>query len=216
MNYSLVFQVREPRTKQDKNPLLLLLHGYGSNDADLFSFAPNLPGEYYVIAARAPHSLYIESFAWYAINFTADETKFSDLDQARESRELIVKFIDEISANLPIDPHNITLIGFSQGAILSYAVALSYPEKVHRVVAMSGYINLEIAKDDFRNNDLKNIDVFASHGIVDQVIPVEWARKTPIILDGLGIKNVYKEYNCGHGVAPQNFYDVVDWLSKHK
>ncbi len=215
MNYSLEFQIRQPRIKNDNNKLLLLLHGYGSNDADLFSFAPQLPDDCYVVAARAPHTLYMESFAWYAINFTADETKFSDLEQARESRDLIAKFVDELCENLKVSHDDVTLIGFSQGAILSYAVALSYPEKVHKVVAMSGYLNLEIAKEDFRENDLSKVSVFASHGTVDQVIPIDWARKTPTILDSLGIKNVYKEYNAGHGVAPQNFFDLLQWLSEN-
>jgi phospholipase/carboxylesterase len=57
------------------------------------------------------------------------------------------------------------------------------------------------------------LDLFISHGSVDQVIPVEWARQGPPILDELGIKYVYKEYPVGHGVAPQNFFDMKDWLT---
>src|SRR6187399_908559 len=122
--------VREPKIKLDKNPLILLLHGYGSNEEDLFSFATELPDEYYVISARAPYDMMYGSYAWYAINFDADENKFSDIDQAVESRDLIAGFIDELVAAYPIDKDEVTLVGFSQGSILSYAVALSYPEKV--------------------------------------------------------------------------------------
>lgn len=208
--------VREPKIKLDKNPLLLLLHGYGSNEEDLFSFASELPEEYYVISARAPHDMMYGSYAWYAINFDADEKKFSDLDQARSSRDLIANFIDELVANYAIDANNVTLIGFSQGCILSYAVAVSYPEKIQKVVAMSGYFEPEIAKVDFEKNDFSpegtGLKIFASHGSSDQVIPVEWARKAKPILDSLGIENVYKEYPVGHGVAPQNFYDFKNWL----
>jgi phospholipase/carboxylesterase len=212
MNLSLHHLVREPKIKLDKNPLLLLLHGYGSNEEDLFSFASELPEEYYVVSVRAPYELGYGSYAWYAINFDADENKFSDIPQAQESRDLIANFIDELVANYSIDAAKVTLIGFSQGTILSYAVALSYPEKIQKVVAMSGYLNTEMAIPNFEKNDFSHLKIFASHGTVDQVVPVDWARKAAPTLTQLGIEVVYKEYPIGHGVAPQNFYDFKNWL----
>ena len=212
MNLSLHHIVREPKIKKDKNPLLLLLHGYGSNEEDLFSFASELPDDYYVVSVRAPYDMQFGSYAWYAINFDADENKFSDIGQAKTSRDLIANFIDELIRNYPIDSKNVSLIGFSQGAILSYAVALSYPDKVQRLVAMSGYVNTEIAIDGFENNALGKLKIFASHGTVDQVIPIEWARKSIPVLENLSIEVIYKEYPIGHGVSPQNFYDFKNWL----
>jgi phospholipase/carboxylesterase len=103
MKLLLQYLIREPKIKLDKNPLILLLHGYGSNEEDLFSFATELPDEYYIISARAPYDLQYGSYAWYAINFDADENKFSDNEQARSSRDLIAKFIDELTRNYPID-----------------------------------------------------------------------------------------------------------------
>ena len=214
MELSLEYQVREPKIVLDKNPLLLLLHGYGSNEADLFSFASELPDEYYVISARAPYDLQYGSYAWYAINFDADQNKFSDHNQAVLSRGLVVKFIEDLKAKFPIDSSNITLIGFSQGSILSYSIALSFPNIVQRVGALSGYLNLDINSDDYQSNDFSNLKIFASHGIVDQVIPIDWARKTEPILKSLGINSTYKEYPIGHGVSPQNFFDLKDWLVK--
>jgi phospholipase/carboxylesterase len=216
MNLSLEYKIQEPKIKLDKNPLILLLHGYGSNEEDLFSFATELPEEYYIISARAPYDMQYGAFAWYAINFDADENKFSDHEQAKVSRDLIAGFIDELIQTYPIDAQKVTLVGFSQGAILSYAVALSYPEKVQKVVAMSGYLNLEIVAEDYLKNNFNNLKIFASHGTVDQVIPVEWARKTPAILENLGINITYKEYPIGHGVAPQNFYDFKNWILEHE
>ncbi|MCF8322570.1 MAG: dienelactone hydrolase family protein [Flavobacterium sp.] len=212
MNLSLEYLIREPKIKAEKNPVLLLLHGYGSNEDDLFSFSSELPDHYYIISARAPFDLQYKSYAWYAINFDADENKFSDHNQAKASRDLIANFIDELVANFPIDSNKVTLVGFSQGAILSYAVALSYPEKMERVVAMSGYLNTEILKDDYLKNSFSKLDIFNSHGTVDQVIPVEWARKAKPFLDNLGVKTTYKEYPIGHGISPQNFYDFKNWL----
>jgi phospholipase/carboxylesterase len=209
---SLYYLSRPPKVIQEKNPLLVLIHGYGSNEEDLFSFASELPEEYYIISLRAPFDMQFGSYAWYSINFDANENKFSNLEEARISRDLIANFIDELILKYPIDKDNISLLGFSQGSVLSYAIALSYPEKIKKVVALSGYLNLEILTEDYQKNDLKKLKIFTSHGTVDQVIPVDWARKSKPILDHLKIDNVYKEYPVGHGVNPQNFYDFRDWL----
>ena len=106
------------------------------------------------------------------------------------------------------------MIGFSQGCILSYALALSYPNKIKRVIALSGYINEGILKENYEKNDFSQLSIYASHGLVDQVIPVEWAQKAPELLEKLGVDHKYSEYPVGHGVAPQNFYDFKAWLER--
>jgi len=209
---NLFYLVQEPKIKHDKNPLLLLLHGYGSNEEDLFSFASELPQDHYVISVRAPYDLQPYGHAWYAIHFDADENKFSDNVQAKQSVELIAGFIDEIVKQYPIDAKNVTLIGFSQGAILSYALALSYPQTFPRIVALSGYCNPEMCVENYTHNDFTNLQVFTSHGTEDQVIPVAWARNTRDFLQNLSITCTYHEYPVGHGVAPQNFWDFRKWL----
>lgn len=212
MSLSLEYIIKEPKVILEKNPLLLLLHGYGSNEEDLFSFSSELPENYYIVSARAPYPLPPYGNAWYAIDFDANMNKFSNDEQAIESRDLILTFIDELLEKYPIDQNNINLIGFSQGAILSYAIALSYPQKINKVVALSGYFNQNIMKDGYENNDFSKLSFFVSHGSVDQVIPVEWARKNPEVLNLLNVKNEYHEYNVGHGVAPQNFFDFKRFL----
>ena len=215
MQLSLHYLIREPKVKLDKNILLLLLHGYGSNEQDLFSFETALPDNCYVVSARAPFDLQYGSYAWYAINFDTDENKFSDIQQAQTSRDLIVNFIDELSENYSIDMQNVTLVGFSQGCILSYAVGVSYPDKISKIVAMSGYFNEKIAVPDFEKNNFKNLKIFASHGAVDQVVPVSWARKAKPALSKLNIDIEYSEYPVGHTISQQNFHDAVNWLSKN-
>ena len=211
---NLYYLIQEPKIKHDKNPLLLLLHGYGSNEEDLFSFASELPNDSYVISVRAPYDLQPYGHAWYAIHFDADENKFSDNVQAKQSVEIIASFIDEIVKQYPIDTENVTLIGFSQGAILSYATALTYPEKISKVVALSGYFNQEILPEIIDTKAISHLKFFVSHGSVDQVIPVDWARKAKPALENLGLEVEYQEYPIGHGVSPKNFYDFKNWLQR--
>ncbi|NOQ92434.1 MAG: alpha/beta fold hydrolase [Flavobacteriaceae bacterium] len=214
-NLSLEYLVRAPKIQIENPPLLIMLHGYGSNEQDLFSFADELPDELLVISAKAPLSLGFGSYAWYTIHFdSSDASKFSDIPEAKEALSKINQFIDEVIEKYQVNTNNIFLFGFSQGTILSTAFALNHPDKVNHVIALSGYVNPELLKDNFKENNFTKLDFFVSHGSVDQVIPVEWARKTPNFLDNLGIKNTYQEYQVGHGVAPQNFYDLNLWIKE--
>ena len=211
---SLDYLVRYPKTPVENPPMLILLHGYGSNEQDLFSFSEELPDEFLIISAKAPLTLMPGSYAWYSIYFDAADGKFSDVPEAKKSRDLIATFIDEVKENFKVNKGKVFLLGFSQGTILSYAVALNYPEKVNYIIALSGYINEELLPESLDKEAIKKLDLFISHGSVDQVLPVDWGRKAKPFLDTLGIQNVYKEYPVGHGVAPQNFYDFTDWIKK--
>ncbi len=204
----------KPSNLSQPSPLILMLHGYGSDEKDLFAFAEYLPEQYTVISVRAPYPMQPMGNAWYAINFDADANKFSDTKQGIESREKINFFISEAVEAYNINPEKVTLFGFSQGTILSFATALTYPHLVKNVIGLSGYIDknmIELADSDA----LKNLEVFSSHGTVDQVIPVEWARKTPGILKSYGIDCEFIEFPIGHGVNQENFEAVLNWLKKH-
>ena len=207
---SLYHIIRKSSLKENA-PLLIMFHGYGSDENDLFSFASELPEEIFIISVRAPYAMQPYGNAWYAINFDEEKGKWSDNEQAIQSRDLITKFIDEAVEEYPVNSENVTLLGFSQGTILSYAVALSYPEKIKNVIALSGYINQDLFTID-ADKDYTSLDFYCSHGSVDQVIPIAWARQTPSFLNQHHIKHVYSEFPVGHGVAPQNFYDLKNWL----
>jgi len=174
-----------------------------------------LPGELLIISARAPLSMGFGSYAWYTIHFDAkDARKFSDIPEATQARDTIASFIDEVLTHFDVDKTNVFLLGFSQGTILSYAVALNHPEKVQHVIALSGYVNTELLPSSLEKDNYQNLDFYISHGSVDQVIPVDWARKASPFLDTLDISNSYQEYPAGHGVAPQNFHSFSAWIKE--
>ena len=209
---SLEYIVRKPVKETENAPLLILLHGYGSNEQDLFSFAEELPEELLIISVQAPYEMGYGGYAWYAINFDDIKGKFSDLKQAKESIDKIAIFIDEIKAKYNTNLNKTFLLGFSQGAILSYSLSFFYPNKVNNVIALSGYINTDLLPNNF-SKEIKT-QYYCSHGTVDQVLPVDWARNSKPFLDNLGLQNVYSEYPVGHGVAPQNFYSFKTWIEE--
>jgi phospholipase/carboxylesterase len=211
---SKLFYIKRPSTLKENAPLLIMAHGYGSDENDLFSFASELPEELFIISLRAPYAMQPYGNAWYAINFDAEKGKWSDNEQAKRSVNIIAKFINYACETYPVNPKNVTLLGFSQGTILSYAVALNYPEIVNNVIALSGYINEDILPESVNPSEVSHLQFYCSHGSADQVIPVEWARKAPEFLKAHKINHVYSEYPVGHGVAPQNFFDFKRWLSE--
>ena len=204
------YLVRQPKKETENPPLLVLLHGYGSNEKDLFSFAEELPDDFLIISAQAPLSMGFGSYAWYSINFDDVNGKFSDLKQAKESVDKIAVFIDEIKQKYKTD--KTFLLGFSQGAILSYSLSFFYPNKVQHVIALSGYINKELLPTSI-SKEIKT-DYYSSHGSVDQVLPVAWARESKPFLNNLGLNSEYSEYPVGHGVAPQNFFSFKKWIEE--
>lgn len=209
-NLSLDYIIKEP-DHNNAAPLILLIHGYGSNKEDLFSFAGELPQQAMIASVQAPLNLPFGGHAWYSINFDADENKFSDVEEGKIAVQKINIFVDELIENYNINTNKIFLVGFSQGAILSYATSFSFPNKYPFVVALSGYFNKEFLNNEPQHNQT---DYFISHGSVDQVIPVEWAKKAPLILNELGVKNQYQEYPVGHGVHPLNFRDFKNWIEE--
>ena len=95
---------------------------------------------------------------------------------------------------------------------MSYALSLKYPNKVTHVIALSGYLNDQLLPEKI-HPEIKT-DYYISHGTVDQVLPVDWARRAPIFLSEKNLKHEYSEYPVGHGVAPQNFYSFKSWIEK--
>jgi len=214
-NLQLVHNYRPSTITSGKSPAIIMLHGFGSDENDLFSFAGELPAKYAIFSLKAPIKMQPYGNAWYNIYFDNSQGKFSDDIQAIESRELVSQCIDEIIEKYPVDANDITLLGFSQGTILSFAVALSYPKKVKNVIGLSGYINPDILKNGYATNDFSGLNIYTSHGTQDQVIPIQWARKTKPFLENLGIDCTYSEFPIGHGVSPQNLQDLKSWLSHH-
>ena len=212
---SLVHNVRPPRKEVQNPPLLLMLHGYGSHENDLFGFAEELPPEFFIVSARAPYSLGFGGFAWYEINFDQLGTgKMSNVEQAAASRDLVFKFIEEVKEAYQLSNSPLWLMGFSQGTILSYSLVLNRPQLFTKVLALSGYVLKDIVPTQYKPADLNHLDFFISHGTEDPVLPIEWARQTVKMLEQMQVSHLYREYRMPHGVNPECFGDIKKWIGE--
>jgi phospholipase/carboxylesterase len=212
-NFSLTHLVREPRARTaGRPPLLLLLHGFGSNEADLLGLAPSLDGRHLIVSARAPVVLAPGSYAWFRLDMTP-EGMVADLAQARRSLEMLPGFIDELVEAYGTDAGATYLAGFSQGAMMSLALMLTRPERVAGVAAMSGRLPAPLPGGGANRAALEGLPVIVTHGLYDPLLPVEGARETRRYLEGLPVRLTYREYPMAHEVSLESLRDVAAWLS---
>ena len=209
----LIHLVRQPSTGTSNPPLLLLLHGVGSNEYDLFELAPLLDKRFLILSLRAPNTLGPGSYAWFDVAFTP-QGPVIDPVQAEQSRQLLIDFIGQAVSAYGANPRQVYLMGFSQGAIISAGVALTRPDLVAGAVLMSGRILPEIQPMMASNEQLKDLPVLVVHGTRDTVLPVYNGRASRDLLAGLPVDLTYHEYVMGHEVSPESLADVTRWLSE--
>ena len=206
------YRIKKSKQIKGPYPAIILIHGYGSNMDDLFSFANYLPEQYTIISIHAPLELPFGGGAWYSINFDSNLKKWSDNDEAKNSLGQIIDQLDYFTSTYELNPNNISLIGFSQGAILSWSLLLDHPYLFRRAICMSGYINQEILQKSI--GEYRNVLAYSSHGLNDFTVPYDWAKSSILTLKENNPKVVFNTYPDGHYVSPENFESILNWIKR--
>lgn len=194
-------------------PLLLLLHGYGANETDLFSVAPYLDERFQVVSCRAPITLGRMSHAWFKLGFTPQGITI-DAAEVETSRQALQRFIPEVVAAYQCDPAAVYLAGFSQGAMMGLAVALTTAGIAAGVVAMSGRLLPQTLAQITDKEALLGLPIFVAHGTRDNVVPIQHGRETRTLLTQLPVDLTYREYEMGHEVSLDSLRDTTRWLTQ--
>ncbi|MBL4625187.1 MAG: phospholipase [Flavobacteriales bacterium] len=169
---NLSYIVKEGGTKSN---LLILIHRYGSNEKDLFSFANRFP-KTTVICVRGPITRSGNSFCWYDIQFRNNGEHERDLQQAVQSETMLLQFISAMEDKY--ETTNTIIGGFSQGAIISAKIALSHPESVDGIICISGMLlSTDLTPNIKLSKQYKSIKAFYSHGTRDNVISIDKGRR---------------------------------------
>ena len=209
---ALKYIVKEPAVVTANTPVIILLHGVGSNEQDLFSLAGQLPPQAIVISARGPITLKENAFGWYHLKFATGAPDINP-GEALQSRDLIVQFIGQIAKKYNTGVSHIYLMGFSQGAIMSYYVALTQPGKLKGIVALSGRLLDEVKPKTAAKDKLTSLSVFMAHGNNDKVLNVQYSRDADKYIKKEGINNAYNEYPMGHEISPAEIKDIQKWFA---
>ncbi len=201
-------QATEPSSRP---PLLLLLHGVGSNEYDLFRRAPQLDARFLVVSARAPVTREPGSYAWFTVRFTADGF-IIDAQQLEASRKRLITFIGEAVRAYKADPARVYLMGFSQGAIMSLTLALTEPYLVGGIVALAGRIPPEVLPWLTDPTKTTGLPVFLAHGRADTVIPFHWAERARETLNQQRVALTFRAYETDHQIPPAMLADANAWI----
>ena len=190
-------------------PLVIVIHGRGADANDLADLAPYLDNGYRFVLPNAPRP-----FELYA-GMTAGFTWFDGWPPApgsiAASRELLLEFIDEIVAHYPTPDGKIVISGFSQGGMMSLDAGFRTERTIAGIVVMSGALYEDELPDLRANRDRR---VLIAHGTVDEVIPINAARRTRLLLQEHGIDPEYHEFPIGHQVSEEELRVVGKFLER--
>jgi phospholipase/carboxylesterase len=187
----------------EKYPLILALHGHGSNEQDLISLSSHLPNNIFWVSGRGPHTIGENSYDWYELPPSPEKI-------AQILKKLNV-FIAELIKTYPIDPDKVFIMGFSQGSMISLSYAMAFPNSISGVISQSGALPSSIGLP-INKEGLKGKPMIITHGIEDSAMPIERARQARDILKGLEVDITYNEFHMGHTINNESITSVKEWL----
>lgn len=211
---SLLYMVVEP-DNYDPNlnyPVIILLHGYGANMADLAGLSGSIhPSGYVYIYPNAPIPIQLGlGMTGYAWTPPRDSGTEEDTINAQDMLEIL---FDEVQEEYGVDPGKFILGGFSQGGMMTYRCGLSRPDLFAGLLILSS----RIPPDDSILENLpeeRTQPIFIGHGTADMMISVNDARESRDFLLSEGYKPEYHEYEMGHEINQNVIRDSVSWLTK--
>ena len=199
----------QPEDTQTRYPVILALHGHGSNERDLIGLAPLLQENILWISGRGPVQFGPDAYDWYPVK----EFGHPNPDYLEASFEKIDTFITELLTAYPIDPTKIFLMGFSQGSMISMSFLLTRPKHIKGVIAQSGYIPMkaELSVDE---DGIKGKPVIMTHGLEDSSMPLEWCHRSRDFLMRYGVDLEYHNFHMDHTITEESLGVIRNWLEK--
>ena len=200
-------------------PTILALHGFGASAHDLLGIAPMVsqvvPGEDVLflcpqgptVVEQAPGQ---RAYAWFPI------TGGGELDPTAlvAARGVLEGFVEDALAQYPIDPERFVLMGFSQGGVMAYDLALGRPDRFTALIALSSWLPdlvVEGLQDDEARAALSTLII---HGTQDPMVAIDNGRESLEKLKGMGLEAAWGEYEMGHEINQNALRDLLGWLSE--
>jgi phospholipase/carboxylesterase len=210
----LIHTVYEPHG-DGPHPTILTLHGWGANAMDLLGLSPYLAGgRFLVICPQGPAPLPPEygtvGYGWYPIVPGAGTPP--DMPAIQGARDQLFNFLEAAQARYAIDRHKLLVLGFSQGGVMAYTLALSAPARFAALIALSTWLPPEVLTQVADAAALQRLPTLIQHGSRDEQIRVDRARTSVESLRGKGVPLTYQEYDMGHEINGQSLTALSNWL----
>ena len=196
-------------------PTILTLHGRGANAFDLLGLAPHICGGKFLILCpqgplETPVAPDIMGYAWYPMSLGGPP----DVAAILSSRQKLQNFLDESLQRYPIDAKKLVVLGFSQGGVMAYSLALENPERFAALVVLSSWLPRELEAQLSINESVQSLPTLVQHGTQDPMIEIARARDSVERLRKLRLPLTYREYEMGHEIRPRSLVDLSAWLEE--
>jgi phospholipase/carboxylesterase len=189
--------------------LLLMLHGWTGDENSMWVFARKLPAHLAVLAPRAPFPAPDRGYSWRENGTgTWGLPKFEDF---RSTAEALFGFVGDWTKSEGMPINQFDLIGFSQGAALTYVMTLLQPQRIHALAALSGFLP-KGGEEILSSLRLNAKPIFISHGRQDDMVPVDESRKAVALLEISGAQVIYCETDNGHKVSTDCFSGLEEFF----
>jgi phospholipase/carboxylesterase len=192
--------------------LLVLLHGRGADEHDLYPLLDFLDPERLLLGATLRGPLYLPPGGahWYVVR----EIGYPDPDTFASTYDLAAAALDDLAREHGITPERTILGGFSQGAVMAYALGLGAGRpRPAALVALSGFVP---SVPGFELDLAQPLPPLAiGHGVLDSVIGVEWSRRARGLLQDAGADLLYRESpGLGHSIDPSFLHELRPWIRR--
>jgi phospholipase/carboxylesterase len=196
------------------HPTIIALHGWGASAFDLVGLAPYLGGgQFQVICPQGPLEvpLGVEGavgYGWFPLSAIQPAIE----GPIEEAAALVERFLEAALARYAIDPRKLMILGFSQGGVLAYRLALAAPRRFAALVALSSWLPPQMLATMPDADGREELPTLVQHGSGDEIIAVARAQQSMETLRALRVPVTYREYAMGHEINGESLADLVQWL----
>jgi len=209
----LVHTLYEP-AGEGPHPTLIAMHGFGASALDLLGLAPYIAdGQFMVICPQGPLEVPIgptRGYAWFPIRMGSPP----DRDAIDEANKAATEFLNTALQKYPVDRKKLVILGFSQGGMMAYRLAIRNPSKFAALVALSTYLPPELKNEVSDPEALEALPTLVMHGRADDMIEVTRARQSVETLRSLKVPLTFREYDCGHEITAEALRDLSNFLTE--
>ena len=203
---------QKPRHPTARPWLLVLMHGVGSHERDLFALAPHVPPAFHVLSLRAPFQVAPDGYAWFVFDVLPDGGRRIDVAQEAAARAAIAADVRAHAERLGIAPQRIVLGGFSQGGVMALSLLLTAPADLRAALVLHGRLLPEALPQQAPAEALAGRALWVSHGVDDAVLRLAEAQRIRAHVQPLPLTLSYHEYPGGHEIRAAEWQGAAHWL----
>lgn len=204
------FLVQRPQNETSPKPILLLLHGHKGNEKVMWTLAKPIRDKTVMIAPRAPVKIGEDQYSWHRIS-----TNWLSINTYHELADALLTHINLLIEKEGLKVSKYDVMGFSQGAVMAYALALLYPDLIRKVAALSGFIP-HAWMGDLDKHSFNQKAFFIAHGTQDEIVPIQKARQSVSWLRENNARVTFCEAETGHKLSSNCFNDLGDFFANDR